>query len=189
MANFCKYCGKALQDGEICTCPQAQAEAAAAHSQGQPFYQQPQYQQPQYQQPPYQQPQYQQPYDQPAAKVEKAVRNTDHTAEFDPKDISDNKLPAMLGYIAGYLGIIVALLMSPDSPYVKFHVREALKIAVLSTVVGLASSVLIWTFIVPIAGAIAVMILVVVEYICFFQVWGGTAKEAPVVNKFNKFFQ
>ena len=28
MASFCKYCGKALQDGEICTCPQAQAEAA-----------------------------------------------------------------------------------------------------------------------------------------------------------------
>ena len=28
MANFCKYCGKALQDGEICSCPQAQAEAA-----------------------------------------------------------------------------------------------------------------------------------------------------------------
>ena len=35
MANFCKYCGKALQDGEVCTCPQAQAEAAQQY-QGQP---------------------------------------------------------------------------------------------------------------------------------------------------------
>lgn len=35
MANFCKYCGKALQDGEVCTCPQAQAEAAQTY-QGQP---------------------------------------------------------------------------------------------------------------------------------------------------------
>lgn len=32
MANFCKYCGKALQDGEICTCPQAQAEAAQQYN-------------------------------------------------------------------------------------------------------------------------------------------------------------
>ena len=46
MANFCKYCGKALQDGEICTCPQAQAEAAQQY-QGQPPQQDPQGYQPQ----------------------------------------------------------------------------------------------------------------------------------------------
>ena len=65
MANFCKYCGKPLQDGEICTCPQAQAEAAQQYQGQQPGYQQPPqgYQQPGYQQLPqgYQQPGYQQP--------------------------------------------------------------------------------------------------------------------------------
>lgn len=30
MANFCKYCGKALSEGEICTCPQAVAEQTPA---------------------------------------------------------------------------------------------------------------------------------------------------------------
>ena len=65
MANFCKYCGKALQDGEICSCPQAQAEAAQQFQGQQPpqgFQQPPQgFQQPPqgFQQPPqgYQQPQ------------------------------------------------------------------------------------------------------------------------------------
>ena len=60
MAAFCKYCGKPLQDGEICTCPQAQAEAAQQYQGQQPpqGYQQPPqgyYQQPpqgSYQQPP-----------------------------------------------------------------------------------------------------------------------------------------
>ena len=58
MANFCKYCGKALQDGEICSCPQAQAEAAQQFQGQQPqqsFQQPPQgFQQPQqgFQQPP-----------------------------------------------------------------------------------------------------------------------------------------
>ena len=43
MAAFCKYCGKPLQDGEICTCPQAQAEAARMYQGQQPpqGYQQP----------------------------------------------------------------------------------------------------------------------------------------------------
>lgn len=34
----------------------------------------------------------------------------DHTAEFDPKDISDNKVFAMICYLMGFIGIIVALL-------------------------------------------------------------------------------
>ena len=80
MAKFCKYCGTPLQDGEICTCPQARAEAAR-QSQGQPpqggFQQPPQggFQQPPqggFQQPPqggFQQPPrggFQQPPQQPA---------------------------------------------------------------------------------------------------------------------------
>ena len=53
MANFCKYCGKALQDGEICSCPQAQAEAAQQYQSQQPLPQQPpQNYQLGYQQPP-----------------------------------------------------------------------------------------------------------------------------------------
>ena len=29
MAKFCKYCGTQLEDGQVCSCPQAQAELAA----------------------------------------------------------------------------------------------------------------------------------------------------------------
>ena len=45
--SFCKYCGKQLQDGEVCTCQQAQQSAGAAQPQqgfnqqaGQQTYQQ-----------------------------------------------------------------------------------------------------------------------------------------------------
>ena len=73
MATFCKYCGKALQDGEICSCPQAQAEAAQMYQSQQP--QQPPQGYPQqppqgYPQPPqqgYPQQGYPQPPQQPAA--------------------------------------------------------------------------------------------------------------------------
>lgn len=59
MAKFCKYCGTPLAEGQVCTCPQAQADAAGA---------QPQFTQQQYTQPPqqqYTQQQYTQPPQQP----------------------------------------------------------------------------------------------------------------------------
>ena len=31
--SFCKYCGRQLQDGEVCTCQQAQQPAGAAQPQ------------------------------------------------------------------------------------------------------------------------------------------------------------
>ena len=65
-----------------------------------------------------------QPYVQPYAP---AYDPNDHTAEFDPKDISDNKIYAMLGYLLGTGGIIIALLGAKDSPYAKFHVKQAIK--------------------------------------------------------------
>lgn len=177
MASFCKYCGKVLQDGEICTCPQAQAEAAAAHAQGQqppPNF---------YQQPP-QQPQYQQ-YGQPA------YNPYDHTAEFDPKDISDNKVFAMLVYLMGILGVVIALLASHASPYAMFHVRQSLKLTVTGTLALIAAAivavVLVWTIFIPlivlVAYGIVSVILFVLQIICFFNVCYGKAKEPAIICK------
>lgn len=46
MAKFCKYCGTALEDGQICSCPQAQAEAAQMQQSATPPQQPVGYQQP-----------------------------------------------------------------------------------------------------------------------------------------------
>lgn len=106
----------------------------------------------------------------------------DHTAEYDPKDISDNKVMAMLPYLMGTIGIIIALLASRESPYTYFHVRQALKITVCNALVGIVTVILCWTVIVPIAGAICAVILLVVRIISFFQVCGGSAKEVALVG-------
>ena len=44
----------------------------------------------------------------------------DHTSEFSAKDVSDNKVMAMLMYLMGTIGIIIALLAGTNSPYVGF---------------------------------------------------------------------
>ncbi len=108
----------------------------------------------------------------------------DHTSEFDPKDISDNKVFAMLVYLMGWIGIIIALLASNNSPYAAFHVRQALKFTVLETLLGLCTLLLFWTVIVPIATGICMAILFVVKIICFFQICAGKAKEPAIVRSF-----
>ena len=108
----------------------------------------------------------------------------DHTAEFDPKDISDNKVMAMVPYLLGTVGIIIALLASRESAYTYFHVRQALKISVVTVLVAMITAVLCWTVIVPIAGAVCAVILMIVRIISFFQVCSGKAKEATIVSSF-----
>ena len=76
----------------------------------------------------------------------------DHTAEFDPKDISENKVVAMLVYLLGWVGIIIALLAANTSPYAAFHVRQGLKFVVLNCLIGLAAAAVL-VVLVPISMA------------------------------------
>ena len=108
----------------------------------------------------------------------------DHSAEFDGKDIADHKLFAMLPYLLGILGTIVALLVAKDSPYVGFHVREGIRILVSEVLLGLITVVFCWTVVVPIAAAICFIILLVVRIISFVNVCNGKAKEAAIVSNF-----
>ena len=101
-------------------------------------------------------------YNNPYATATAAVPEWDHTAEFDPKDVSDNKVIAMLVYLLSIVGIFIALL-SQKSPYVAFHVRQAMKFLVVETLVGLVTAVLCWTVIVPIAAGIFYAVLWVVK--------------------------
>ncbi len=103
----------------------------------------------------------------------------DHTAEFTAADISGNKVVAMLPYVMGWIGIIIALLAAPTSPYAAFHVKQALKIQVCM-ILG------VFLCIIPILGWIAygalAIALVVVQLICFFSICSGKAKEPAIVK-------
>ncbi|MBE6598408.1 MAG: hypothetical protein E7638_03075 [Ruminococcaceae bacterium] len=105
---------------------------------------------------------------------------TDHTAEFEAKDISENKVLAMIPYIMGWVGIIITLLAAGSSAYAAFHVRQALKIQVcvtLTTIVGAIIPFVGW-----IAAGVCAIIALVVNIICFFNVCSGKAKEPPIVS-------
>lgn len=106
----------------------------------------------------------------------------DHTSEFDAKDISDNKVYALSAYVFSILGVILCHVLAKESPYAQFHAREALKIDLVSIVVYLISAFFCWTCIVPVVGAVLILILLVVNVIAFVQVCKGQAKEPWLIR-------
>lgn len=123
----------------------------------------------------------QQGYAQPVSPV---VNVYDHTAEFAPEDVHNNKLLALLCYIMGIIGVVVALLSkaSDNSPYLSFHIKQALKLVITQMLIGIITVLLCWTCIVPFAGAVCSVIILVVQIICFFQTCSNKSVEAPIVR-------
>jgi len=108
----------------------------------------------------------------------------DHTAEFDPKDISDNKVFAMLPYLLSFIGVIIALLAAKESKYAMFHARQGLKIVVTQILLGILCIV---PFLGWIVAGIGYAIVFVLTIIAFFQVCGGKAKEPAIIRSFGFF--
>ena len=88
----------------------------------------------------------------------------------------------MLVYLMGAVGIVIALLASHSSPYAAFHVRQALKFTVVNILMAICTVLLCWTFIVPIAYLIMLVVLWVIKIICFFQICAGKAKEPAIIR-------
>ncbi len=110
------------------------------------------------------------------------VDPANHTAEFDPADISENKIFAMLVYLMGIFGVILAVLAAKDSRYVMFHVRQAIKFVIVQSLAGIAAGLLAITFIVPIVAVIFIAVLTVLQIIAFFSVCKGEAKEPAIIK-------
>ena len=98
--------------------------------------------------------------------------------------ISENKVLAMLCYLMGVIGIILALLGSHESRYAGFHVRQALKFVVVDALLVIIAIIFAFTLLVPILCGIFALILVVVKIICFFSICSGKATEPPIIRSF-----
>lgn len=112
------------------------------------------------------------------------VNPYDHTAEFSPEEVSDNKLFALLVYLFDFIGVIIALLanQSKNSKYLSFHIKQSLKLTITEVMIAFITAVLCWTCIVPFAGAVCVIILLVVKIIAFIKTCMNKSVEVPIVR-------
>ncbi|MBQ8996342.1 MAG: zinc ribbon domain-containing protein [Oscillospiraceae bacterium] len=139
------------------------------------------------QQPQYQQvPQYQVPVQTQVPTM--AYNNYDHTSEFDTKEVSEYKLYAAVMYLGGFIGIAIALLANKESEYLKFHIKQVLKLTITEVILTVLTALLAWTIIVPIAGGIALVVLMVVNVIYFVNVLKNKSIEPSIVRSL-KFLQ
>lgn len=115
---------------------------------------------------------YQQPY------VAPVVDPNDHTSEFDPQDIADNKLYAALPYFFGIFGIIAGMMVK-DSAFTEFHVKMIIRYEILY---GILSLLLIIPIIGLIVFGIGSIVLCIVKIIAIVNVLQGKAKDMPIVG-------
>ena len=95
------------------------------------------------------------------------VTNTD--PQFDPQDIADNRIMAMLG--------------CRNSAFAMHHVNQALWIFIGSMLCSLAAGILAFTVIIPILGGIALIVLFVFEIMGIVRALKGSGKPLPFIEK------
>ncbi len=129
---------------------------------------------------------YAQPNQAPGYPMPAVANPYDHTAEFSPEDVADNKLYAMLLYLTSILGIIVAVLVqkNKNSAYLEFHIKQNIKVLIIQSLIALIMGILWITFIAPMAGMICIIITLVVQVIGFFNTASNKSVELPIIRSF-----
>ncbi len=106
----------------------------------------------------------------------------DHTSKFEAQDISEYKLYASLPYLLSVFGVIIALLINKDSLFIRFHVQQALKLIVAEVIFLVAAFLLVWTILVPFVAGIAALVVLVLQFVGFYQAITGKAIALPLLR-------
>ena len=186
--SFCGNCGAQMEDGtKFCTSCGNPMEQKTMNQQQQQYQQQQQSsQQQQFNQQQY----YQQSntYQQNYTGTSNIFDTADHTASYNPMDIEQNKVMAVLSYI-GILWLI-PMFAAKQSPFARFHVKQGF----LLFGCGLADGILNFLFglisvFVPGIWIITTLLNLINVVIFVFAILGiinaaqGKAKELPLIGK------
>lgn len=156
---FCSKCGAQLQDGEkFCSACGAPVEAAPASSQ--------------------------QETKQDQIDVSKKVQDfmnsgEDKTAQFDAKDINDNKVFAVLAYFSWL--VLIPIFAAKDSKFARFHANQGIVIAIAELVIWIIGLIPVLGWIVKWLGGIVLFIFSIMGIIAAAK---GEAKTLPLIGKF-----
>lgn len=122
--------------------------------------------------------------------VTKITDTKDNTAEFDPADISANKVFAVLSYI-GIL-VLVPLIGAPNSKFARFHANQGLVLLICELACQVLLKVLSWVLFGParilyfaVCFAIGVLNLVflVLAILGIINAAQGKAKDLPIIGQ------
>lgn len=112
-------------------------------------------------------------------KAKELLNTPDTTNQFDPTDINDNKVLAVLSYI-GIL-VLVPLIAAPNSRYARFHANQGLTLWITSLILSAVTVIPILGWIIGVVGNIIAFVLMIIGIVNAVQ---GRAKQLPIIGKF-----
>lgn len=114
-----------------------------------------------------------------ADKIMNINNTADTTADYDKKDIEDNKLMGVLAYI-GIL-VLIPLFAAKESKFARFHTNQG----ILCCIIGLANTII---SLIPIlgwlVGGVIGIALLVLQILGIVNVCQGKVKELPIIGKY-----
>lgn len=99
------------------------------------------------------------------------------------KDIDENKLMAVLGYL-GIL-LLIPLLAKKDSPYAQFHAKQGLVLLIAGIIVGVVAVIPVLGWIISLLGYLGYIILWIMGIV---NAISGKMNELPLIGKFARNF-
>lgn len=108
----------------------------------------------------------------------------DKTELFSAEEVKGYRLTAVLIYLLGIFGIILALVTDKSSSYLKFHIAEGLKITVVTAALAVISVLLAFTFIVPVLCAAGLAVCTVINLISAYKTLKGKSENAVIIREF-----
>ena len=120
-------------------------------------------------------------------KIKELNNTKDSTSEFDPNDIQQNKVMAILAYLSWL--VLIPLLAAKESKFARYHCNQGIVLAIAEIIAWVICGILSN---IPYIGWIFVVLNSRISLVCLvFAVIGiinaanGKAKELPVIGKFN----
>ena len=117
----------------------------------------------------------------------KDLNNTaDHTDEFDPSDIEQNKFMAILAYLSWL--VLIPLFAAKESRFARFHCNQGLVLAIAEIIAwvlfGILKKIPLIGWIFAALSWVLSLICLVMAVIGILNAVGGKAKDLPVIGSF-----
>ena len=117
--------------------------------------------------------------------VNNFTNTADFTAQFDPQDIQNNKVMALLAYL-GFL-FLIPLLAAPNSKFARFHANQGIVLFIFEAIAGVVTGIIC---IIPFVGWIIGGILssavgifgLVLMILGIVNAVNGQAKQLPLIG-------
>lgn len=115
--------------------------------------------------------------------IEEVNQNsTDHTGRFAVEDIEENRGLAAVCYIP--ILFVLAYILRPKSPYIRFHVNQGIDLLILSVVLGIVRGACGFIPIVYNLLALCTGLITFLFFLYgFINTVNGKAKELPFIGK------